>query len=241
MLVKLLARLLALVPTFALQAKAGCTFANQYARLQEQMERFDVRSAEITLESDRTAITVSIEATFDGSLDNFNTTVRTRLKYEAMRNLTGQRALIHYTRVLWQTLPILPAVFSVWSTSMNLPFYFRVPTYISGVTQLFCLSPVCVAAAMELGKRCATGKAATGARAVFVYLGIGLLVASLYTVFMVMSRPLPALVGLGRMRRLGVEAWCAVPMAVFVNGLACVAAVWAFQLRLPAEDEVVES
>jgi len=220
--------LLAGTPVFALQAHAGRTFARLYANLQEQFERFDVRSAAISFESDRTCICDSIEELFDGSLDNFNTKVRTTLKSAAMRSLTGQRAMIPYRGMLWQMLPGLPLFCSKFSTTIHLPFYYRVSYHFFGVTFVLCVLPVFSAAAMEFGKRVAAQTKPDGSGAAMRYVGVGVLFATALCVWAQLVWILPCWIGVGGMRSHGVEDWHSLLVAVPTNALAVVAAVWAF-------------
>lgn len=223
------ATVLAGVPVFALQAHTGRTFARLFAQLQEQFERFDVRSAAISFDSDRAFICDSIEDMFDGDLDKFNTAVRTTIKSAAMHSLMGQRSIISYWGMMWQLLPAVPFFCSKFSSTMHLPLYYQMPHYIFGVTFVFCVLPVYCAAAMELGKRFAADTPAVGVRAAAVYLGVGLLFGSLLCAWSQSVGILPFWIGVGGMRHLGLKEWHSLFIAVPMNGLACVAAAWAFR------------
>mmetsp|Transcript_57146 Transcript_57146/g.173976 ORF Transcript_57146/g.173976 Transcript_57146/m.173976 type:complete len:85 (+) Transcript_57146:106-360(+) len=66
-------------------------------------------------------------------------------------------------------------------------------------------------------------------------MGVGVLVACLLAVWIWVAYGFPASMALGKMDRFGFQTWHAVPVSVLMNGLACVAAVWAFRPQFQAE------
>jgi len=229
------------VPLLSLQAYNGRRFAKMYAQLQEQFETFDVRRAAISVESDRSLIYAGIEELFDGSLDNFNSIVRTTLKSAAMGSLTGQRAVLPYWCVMWQLLSVIPATVSQYNSyllHMERPLCVGLATFLSDVTGVFCCFPLLSAAALELGRRSALGMPPDGSWAALRRIGVGAVhigvvgvIAALYAVCRLMAYQITDMIGRGEMRRLGLEDWHCLPWAVLVNGATCVAAVWAFRPR----------
>jgi len=228
------------VAGFALQAFAGRELARLHAKLQDQFDNFDVRNTEITLESDRTQLCISIEEMF-GSLDSFNDKVRTTLKSAVMRSLTGQHAAIPYWAMMWQTLLTMPFVLTMISSAKHLPIAARALQCVSGVTFVCCVLPLCSAAAIGLGKRFAARALAAGAWAVVANLVIGALVSSMLAMWALFVWVLPHWIGFGGMRRFGVEDWLAIPLSISLNSFACMAAVWAFRPQTQSAGVVVES
>eukprot|EP00449_Zooxanthella_nutricula_P048419 CAMPEP_0198610626 /NCGR_PEP_ID=MMETSP1462-20131121/156986_1 /TAXON_ID=1333877 /ORGANISM="Brandtodinium nutriculum, Strain RCC3387" /LENGTH=294 /DNA_ID=CAMNT_0044342431 /DNA_START=181 /DNA_END=1065 /DNA_ORIENTATION=+ len=196
-----------------------------YADFHSQFETFDVRSAAISVESDRRFIFDSIEEMFDGSLDNFNNKVRTTIKSAALQSLTGQRAKLPYWVMLWQGLFDMPSFFSEWTSTelVKETPYVLVARCVFGVTNVFCISPLLYGAAMELGSRWGRGVRPGIACALLKDLVVGVLIAALFVAWDRLDDLLQDL------SRFGAEEWQAMLATVLVNGLAWIATLWAFR------------
>uniref|UniRef100_A0A7S2Q0H7 Uncharacterized protein n=1 Tax=Zooxanthella nutricula TaxID=1333877 RepID=A0A7S2Q0H7_9DINO len=221
--------ILVFIPFYACQAYAGRRCADVAAKLQEQLEVFDVHSAAISVESDRDLIFVGIEEMF-GSLSNFNDRVRTSLKSASMCGLIGQTAMISYWGMLWQLLPSMPLLLSAWAGILHssVPDRYGLPRCVFEATLRFGVVPVCIAGAMELGKRFTSGVRPAGAWAALAYASVGVLIPAIRFPWAFVVRGVPAWIGASGYHWLGEMHLCTLITALAMNGLTWVAAVWVF-------------
>jgi len=137
----------------ALSASAGEKAESDRRALVDQLESFDIESAQFAVESDRATISQEIDKLFPGGAEQFNKIVREHIKKGVMDEHFGQRAKIpYYLAVLTSTTQFV--LYTCWLgcySPSSWEFQSAFALYI--ITLTFATNPLGTSQAMSIGKR----------------------------------------------------------------------------------------
>jgi hypothetical protein len=191
-------------------AYCGEKFSKSFATLSRQLDSFDIKVAQVTVQADHQRILEHIDSMYPkGGADAFNIEVRTNVKNLVVREFGTQRSPISYRMAMFSCYPASLFMMSLFSGMRQASIHFQRCVLIYSATFVLFAWPSLLAFTLLLGEWCAKCCPKSAETTVSLrHFGIGAVTTMLSVIGIDLQFYLPCCIASGALKHMGVEPWC---------------------------------
>lgn len=217
-------------------AYCGEKFSKSLATLRLQLDSFDIRLTQVTVDADHQRILQHINEMYPkGGADAFNNEVRTSVKNVVVHEFGTQRSPISYRMAMFACYPSLIFMLSLFSGMRHASVPFQLCVLIYSATFVLFAWPSLLASLLLIGGRCAKhGPHDTDTAIGLRHLCIGAVITMIGVIGIDLQFYLPCCIASGALRHMGVEPWCGPWVGAGFSVLWLLFCTWLFLPRAMA-------
>ena len=188
--------------------------------LVSQLETFDLRKCNFSVESDRKMIIERINELYKGGVPEFNKTIRHDIKTAVLLKFKAQRSPLPYDLYLLANIPTMCGHIGYVSCMRHGPAPLQVSFAIYAVSYVGAVFPCIVALVMILGQRFA-GPAEEALTLRLRHLILGILGAAASVILVDITNKVPCAIANGALPWLSTNPWHGPLLATTVSACTC--------------------